>query len=166
MKCELCKDHEATVHFKHVVNGDVQEMFICKECAEHGGLNVEGTIPITDFLFGVAAQQQPKTETRIGPTCPVCGMRASDFHEKSRLGCPACYDTFAEDLVPMLQDVQAGPQHRGKVPAREKVHSAIAEMEDHLRQAVEEQKFEEAARLRDHVRNLRQSCGREHADGS
>jgi protein arginine kinase activator len=157
--------NEATVHFKHVVNGSVQEMFICKGCAENGGLSVQGAIPITDFLFGVAAQPQKKQEEEERK-CPACGMTIQHVRETSRLGCPECYEAFEDELRPMVEDAHQGLQHRGKVPARDKIYTELATLEDRLQKAVAEQNFEEAARLRDHVRDLRTSCGSEQSDGS
>ena len=165
MKCEICKDNDATVHFKHVVNGSVQEMFVCKDCAENGGLSVQGAIPITDFLFGVAAQPQEEPAGE-GRECPACGMGSRHFRETSRLGCAVCYETFKEELKPMVEEVHRGLQHKGKVPVREKVHTELATLEDRLQKAVAEQNFEEAARLRDRVRELRTSCGSEHSNGT
>ena len=165
MKCEICRENEATVHFKQVVNGSVQEMFICKSCAENGGLAVQGAIPFTDFLFGVG-ETLPKKTRHAQQKFPACGMRSSDFHETSRLGCATCYDAFRDELMPMIQDMQSGPKHTGKVPVREKAHSELAAIEDALQKAIEEQNFEEAARLRDLVRDLRQTCGGESNDAS
>ena len=42
--------------------------------------------------------------------------RAGDFKKNGRLGCPACYESFAEELQQILAGMQCGPTHNGKLP--------------------------------------------------
>jgi protein arginine kinase activator len=84
-------------------------------------------------------------------------MRGSDFKKTSRLGCPACYEAFSEELAPLLGAMQKGTQHAGKVPASEKVTTEIEGLKKALERAVAAQDFEEAAKLRDRVRDLKAS---------
>jgi len=81
-------------------------------------------------------------------------MRRSDFKKTSRLGCPACYEAFAEELTPLLAAVHKGTHHIGKVPAGA-AHDSPAEivaLQKQLNEAVAGERYEEAARLRDVIR--------------
>jgi len=158
MKCEICQENEASVHFKQVADGDVREMFVCTECAEKNGFNVESPASLTDFLFGVGAHPEPGKAVP-SKSCPTCGMKSKDFAKTSRLGCPACYEAFREALDPFLAQIQNGPRHEGKVPAKEQRTAEIMGLRRNLKGAVAQQNFEEAARLRDRILALAPETG-------
>ena len=91
--------------------------------------------------------------------CPSCHMRSSDFRKTSRLGCATCYRTFAGELAPILEDMHRGDRHTGKVPR----NAAVIREEElrlQLEEAVAAQRFEEAARIRDAIRELEAGSGR------
>jgi protein arginine kinase activator len=153
MQCEICKKNEANVHFKQVFNGEVKEISICEECAAQHGFDPHSPMGISDFLFGVAGQPSVSQEAD-GKSCPICHMSGSDFRKTSRLGCAGCYETFAEELRPMLTSMHRGDHHFGKVPVGEKRSAEIASLTRTLEEAVATQDFEEAAKLRDRLREL------------
>jgi len=155
MKCELCGAQEATVVLKHVAGGEVQEVHVCGKCAAAKGVDVSVPIPrLVDLLCGGGADRQPLPAT-ANKTCPVCHMRRSHFKKTSLLGCPTCYETFPEDITPFLEGLPGGCAHVGKVPAREKAAAETALLERRLREAVRAQHYEEAAQLRDRLRDVK-----------
>lgn len=154
MKCEMCHNHDATVHFKQVVDGRVQEVWICRGCAESQGLNLESPQSLTDFFFGASVESQPVPPDK-DHACPVCAMKLSDFRRLSRLGCRQCYPTFQEDVETALNQLQDGDRHLGKIPVRERISVEIAQLEDALASAIQAQQFEDAARIRDELRDIR-----------
>jgi len=81
------------------------------------------------------------------------------LQKRSRVGCPEWYEAFAEELTPLVEAMHKGVQHVGKVPAGARVSAEIAALERKLEQAVAAQRFEEAARLRDLVRDLKAGKG-------
>lgn len=153
MKCEICQKSEASVHFKQVNNGEASEMFVCEDCATKNGFDPQSPIALTDFLFGVGMQADPITpeNDRI---CPDCRMKRSDFRKSSRLGCPECYQAFADDLAPMLEAMHKGCKHVGKVPCSEEMFAEMRSLQKALDQAVAIEDFEEAAVLRDRLKGL------------
>lgn len=155
MQCELCKAKPATVHFKQVCDGAVREMFICEACAAKKGFDAQAPMGLTDFLFGFGSPPKVEKPAPVeDKACSTCHMRRSDFRKTSRLGCPACYDTFADALAPILEDMHRGLVHVGKVPAGASLASRVAALRTELDRAVAAQSFEEAARLRDAIREL------------
>ena len=83
-------------------------------------------------------------------SCPVCGFPWSDFLHERHLGCPACYDAFREQLVPLLQAHHRGLCDQPEAETlREQVHE-YRRQEWRRRQdaAVAREDYEEAARLR------------------
>ncbi len=165
MQCELCKEHEATVHLTQVVGSEVKKVNLCEACAAKSGLDIKGTISITDLLMGLsggpalAGGKPPRAAPETERACPRCHMRRADFRKTGRLGCADCYETFVEELAPMLHNMHRAHQHTGKIPAREskRVQSTAeaAALQKALEKAVAEENFEEAARLRDRLAALR-----------
>ena len=39
MKCQKCKNNEATTHVKRVINGVTEEYELCRDCAAHPLMN-------------------------------------------------------------------------------------------------------------------------------
>ncbi|MFZ4395694.1 MAG: UvrB/UvrC motif-containing protein [Kiritimatiellia bacterium] len=150
MKCELCKQHAAEAAIKQVVDGEERELFVCPSCAQRAaGAMVTS---IVELLLGAAIDLQlPDRDTLV---CSGCGLSRTEFRKRARVGCARCYETFARELAPMLRDMHSGDQHVGKVPARERINRTRSELETALLEAVRNQRFEEAALLRDRIRTL------------
>ncbi|MBL7076690.1 MAG: UvrB/UvrC motif-containing protein [Kiritimatiellae bacterium] len=154
MKCEICECREASVHFKQVCNGQVREMYVCEECAAENGFDLQSPLSMPDFLFGAGLQEE-KRDATSEKTCLICGTTGKDFKKRSLLGCPSCYEAFADELSPYLRAMQKGSRHVGKAPAGEALNAEIAALQQALERAVSAQDFEEAATLRDHIRDLK-----------
>lgn len=166
MQCGFCNSNEATVHFKQVCDGKVKEIHLCEECAAKNGFDTQSPMSLTDFLFGMEVQSEGSFGQEVEPgedkACPNCRMRRSDFRKTSRLGCAVCYEVFSDELIPLLADVQKGSQHVGKTPVQrvlrtsEKISAGIASIQRKLNKAIAAQDFEEAARLRDAIREMKE----------
>ena len=155
MLCENCNENEATVHFKQVMNGVSEEMHLCAECAKSRGINVVPPLGLTDFLLGVGAAPAPAPGPHDNRSCPGCHMRLGDFRKTSRLGCPTCYEAFGDELKPLLESMHRDTRHVGKVPASARAEAKIAGLRKSLGDAVAEQRFEDAAHIRDQIKELR-----------
>lgn len=155
MKCEICKQKSAETPIKQVVDGQVKELFVCAECARHTDSEMTPAMPLADLLFSVGFEHTAVGKRDEGDArCPACGMTRSDLKKRSRLGCPSCYAAFERDIAPMLRDMQRGERHIGKVPAVALVKAELDEFEAALARAITEQRFEDAAVLRDRIREL------------
>lgn len=158
MVCEYCQQHEATIHLSQMVNGQTRELHLCEECAEENGMNVQSVMSIPELLFGMGADgSKPEDDSpAASKSCPFCHMRARDFKKHARLGCPRCYETFEGELAPMLAAMHKGPRHAGKVPATRhkglEREARLAALKTQLAAAIGKEAFEEAARLRDQLR--------------
>ena len=158
MLCEDCNENEASVHLTQVMDGQVKKKHLCEECAAKNGFELEGSMSVTDMLLGMggANPAAKKPQVDFERSCPKCHMRKSDFKKTGQFGCPACYDTFQDELAPLLKAMHRGDRHIGKVPEREGVRvrmsTQLAALRGALDEAVGEEQFEEAARLRDEIR--------------
>jgi protein arginine kinase activator len=158
-KCEICSN-TATVHLTKIVNKTKSEMHLCEACAKEQNLIPDSpqelNVPaILQLVMGQLPAPKPATADSI---CPECGTPYAHFRAQGRLGCPHDYDAFRPLLEPLIERVQSGgSRHSGKTPVRQRLRIARAkrlELESKLKAAVTEERYEEAARLRDSIRDL------------
>jgi protein arginine kinase activator len=166
MKCHICGKNEASIHYLEIVDGHKSSQWICTECAEREGISPPTVEPLSHggleaFLGGMlstaAAEPRAREPQQEGPTCDVCGYPYSQFREKWLLGCPACYSAFRQELLPVLRRYHGDVRHVGKVPLSRGPQAAlrreVARLKSLLQQAIDQESYEEAARLRDAIRD-------------
>ena len=162
MLCEVCGDRDATVHLTQMAGGTVKKLHLCEDCAEQSGVNISGPMSLSDMFFGMGTPEDsdPEAEKKA---CRACRLTRADLRKTTRLGCPTCYESFADDLAPLLSAMHKGTQHVGKTPSSEAAEShvtaEIEAMQKQLREAVAAEHFEEAARLRDLIREEKKKAG-------
>jgi protein arginine kinase activator len=167
MFCDVCQTKEATVFLTQIIEGKMQKVNLCEGCSKEKGVNDPTGFALADLLLGLGAAQEIE-KNPAGIRCPVCGFSQADFKKTGRLGCSACYDTFAEGLSGMLKNMHRGSIHTGKVPAKLAVARRRAQeltaLQADLEKAVREEHFEEAATLRDKIRHLEIESEKEAAE--
>lgn len=157
--CEICGKNPATLHFTSVVNGEKTEMHICASCAVEHHLGFAQAFDIGQLLSGFMqeAAAAPSQSAR-GGACPSCGMTYMQFRQGGLLGCADCYKTFSGHLEPLLNRIHGRARHVGKIPARAggemKFKREIERLNEQMRRAIDQERFEEAAKLRDQIREL------------
>ena len=157
MLCSICKDKEAKFHYTNIVGDKQQKMDLCEDCAKSKGLNDPMGFSFADELFGLGATQEiEQAGGAAGLKCPVCGFTQSDFKKAGRLGCAQCYLTFAEPLEGLLRTMHKGIRHVGKVPEALRqsrdTSDRLKQLQKQLAKAIEEENFEQAALLRDEIK--------------
>lgn len=195
MRCERC-EREATIHEVIIHQGKKQERHLCEACAGQAGLSADPHLPIaqliTGFMLGpnlkptpaqVTPGQEAVAATNPAPSigkpttrCAGCGTTYVGFKESGLLGCPACYDAFAERLGPLIERAHEGACHHvGKFPRRalrdcrslgdrdrvEILLGSAREREERLEtlrkslaKAVRDEDYEQAATLRDELNRV------------
>jgi len=161
MKCDVCKEAEATVHLTQIVSGAMQKVDLCEPCAKAKGVSDPASFSLADMFLGLGHSEGSATgDASTEVKCPHCGMNQSDFKKSGRLGCSQCYQTFSEGLAPLLKSIHKGEQHVGKVPPGHAQDAVTAEQMKILRRdlehAVKSENFEVAADLRDKIKKLEQ----------
>lgn len=152
--CEICEETEACVEVKRYENGELRELSLCAQCAQKHGLELPANL--ADLLLESAlgeVSSAPKgvaTMSERNRRCPVCRMRLSDFRKTGRLGCPACYTAWADELEPMLIGMHRSLDYKGAMPNCGRVDAE--DLEQALEKAVIREDYEEAGRLRDVIR--------------
>ena len=160
MKCENCNQQNATFFFEQSINGKVRSSRLCHACAEKLGLIAksapeEGFSPLfaphvglIDEIFSLAGQGVKAKK------CEGCGATWQELTQSGKVGCPRCYTTFGAELEHSIRSIHGNVTHVGTGPARRITDTREAHLEElkkALHQAIEDENFEEAARLRDQI---------------
>ena len=151
MLCDSCKQNEAVIHRIVVINGKKLERHLCAQCAKSsGGLTFK--LPTFAELMDIASTEP---EDQDEPAC-ACGMTLSKFRETGLLGCPQCYQTFRAALAPIIEGSQGGrSQHMGTRPVYgTPAQNELDKLRGALRAAIETEDYEQAAQLRDQIRDM------------
>lgn len=158
LKCDFCSK-PATVHLTQIVNNKVHKVDLCESCAQSKGVTDPSGFSLADLLL--KASLNPETTTAPGVRCEQCGFTQADFKKHGRFGCPACYDTFRAILEPMLESMHKGTAHTGKIPqvalSRKNLYDRLTKLELDLTEAIKSERYEEAARYRDEINQVKQA---------
>ena len=154
MKCQYCSN-PATVHLTDLVNQQKKERHLCQSCAEQQHLVEQQELNLPAIIQTLIGPHLGASDELARLTCPACGIKYMEFRAEGRLGCPHDYTVFQVGLDPLLQRIHRADKHVGKSP-RHAPNAAwqadLIELRRQLRQAVETEAYEEAARLRDLLR--------------
>lgn len=171
--CERCHSALATVHVKQRINHQESHRHLCAACAAKEGL-ASGFVwegdPFENLLGSFFLPHRSEGMGR----CPTCGRSLGDVKRTGRFGCSDCYGVFERrvDLSPFTategykgkraprkeaaEENKAAPKAEKparKAPAKEE---QAALLKQQLKQAVEAEEYEQAAKLRDRLRALEQ----------
>ena len=155
MLCEECGIREAQVTVTTVVNGEKNQLRLCRECVKkyQPGGDMSG-------LLAAILSSRAKAHAASDKVCSHCGMSLAEFRKGGVLGCAGCYEDFREELKPVLTKIQGRSQHAGRRPRgseeQEARLSRIRELRAEMDKAVREERYEDAAELRDRIRALRE----------
>lgn len=171
MKCDFC-DQKATVFLTQLVDGQMKKVCLCDRCAKERGVTDPTGFSLADLLFSgplpsppaALAKQPAKPAFHAhasgggGRRCPSCGFSLEDLRRVRRMGCAECYTTFADEVSQMVRGIHKGPTHIGKVPegfmAMQVRNQRIQELQASLDQAIASESYEEAAGIRDEIRQI------------
>ncbi|HTL17533.1 MAG TPA: UvrB/UvrC motif-containing protein [Patescibacteria group bacterium] len=159
MLCSICKEKEATVFFTHIEGDKVKKVDVCEECYKTKGANDPAAFSLADMLLGLGASQEiDQAAGGVELKCTRCGFTQADFKKAGRLGCPECYKTFADGLEGLLKSMHKGTRHVGKVPESLRQTRDLSDrlrgLQKKLAKAVEDENFEQAALLRDEIKQM------------
>lgn len=172
MLCSECNKRPANFHYTQIVNGEKMEVIVCDVCAQNKNYlsnQSEEAFPLHELLTslfkatGKSGQPDLKKnnffEQFSDLTCKECHMTFTEFQRLGKFGCANCYEAFKPRLNSVLRRVHSGnTQHHGKIPKRKggKLHikKELMKYRDYLTQLIEEENFEEAAIVRDRIKQL------------
>ncbi len=169
MFCERCKNAEATIHLSEVIKDIKSEVHLCEACAKDVGLNTKisnFSLSLPEMLTFLNVDEI--TDYKDGKRCSVCGSDFIAYKRDGKLGCPECYINLSEFLEPVMAGYHGEKTYIGKIPLYNddagitvgvfRSDRAVAETRSDLQAeldlAVNEERYEDAAVLRDRIREF------------
>ncbi|MCA9011679.1 MAG: UvrB/UvrC motif-containing protein [Planctomycetaceae bacterium] len=156
-KCRRCTK-PATLHVTEIRDGEAAIVHLCDTCArEYLDQKPEDDSP------GMPSDLASKIDELMGSTetpaiCPNCGISFNEFRESGRFGCSQDYTEFMAELLPLLENIHEEVEHKGKRPRSTVVgtqeQGQLIQLRNAQRNAIEEEDYETAARLRDEIAAL------------
>ena len=173
MLCQKCGLKSAVVHYKKTINNNSAQVHLCESCA--------GVNELMSGFLGIKPQG-----TRQILKCDFCGLTQNDISSIGKAGCANCYTVFREYLIPIIRRIHGTDTHVGKKPHAGETttthptaklsedsklevkdpevkakESELEILEKAMRQAVLDENYEEAAKLRDEIAKLKAASRRE-----
>jgi protein arginine kinase activator len=175
MLCDRCQKRDAKILYTEIINGVKKEQHLCEECAtDYTSFQMEKPIMNSELTLGdllstlldnyTSAGKKQAGEEIPSVTCSNCGTTYEEFIQKGRFGCANCYRSFHEQLGKTFKGIQGAEVHTGKRPkgfvtaTSDRILKGFSEIEKlslKLQEAIEKEEFEEAARLRDLIKQMK-----------
>jgi protein arginine kinase activator len=161
MKCNKCPN-AATLHITEILSEDqIEELHLCEGCAHKYLYEPQPKPSKTSTTVMPSSIDEAEEPGVLNRECEVCGTKFVDFRNTGRLGCPHDYEVFREELVPLLENIHGEARHCGKSPRRlpqsKQTQSELNQLRKQLQQAINREAYEEAARIRDRIRQLEEN---------
>ena len=177
MKCDNCGKREATVKYTQNINGKYSKLQLCEECAKKLGLDMfEMNMPIdfSSFLGDMLNDYSgmgllPSLGINPQEKCEKCGLTYDEFIHTGKFGCVNCYNEFKDKLSPVLKNLHGSSSHIGRKAINAKNTNSkefeenkqkdtkkdeISKLQQELKKAVQEERYEDAAKIRDNIKKL------------
>lgn len=166
MICQNCLKNGASVLVTEITETpqadattrSVEERHLCEACAQSLNLPHMPALKKNLDIWKLLQLSAQQTRRKGGPACPDCGMTLEEFRKKGRLGCARDYEVFQHHIGELLERIHGARAHVGRTPGDdqadverfERVHS----LRQRLEEAIREEAYESAARLRDEIKAL------------
>lgn len=183
MLCQRCNKNEANVKYTEIINGEKKEMMLCEECSHKLGLdNINFNMPI-DFssFFGGLLEDEDYNSPEFMPLfqevkelkCDNCNMTYDEFINQGKFGCEKCYDVFSNKIDTILRRLHGNNKHLGRKALKSTAEDykdntdkkndtkannkegKIDELQKELKKAIADERYEDAAKIRDDIAKLK-----------
>lgn len=179
MFCERCKKKKATIHLTEILKNIKSEVHLCDECAKSIGLNAKLSkisLSVQDMLTFIDYNEPEKKEIVLNKSiCPNCGMTSEEYIKNGILGCSECYFTIEKNNSKLFEKINK--RHIGKKPINyienknnntkaigdnniiyKHFEENIVNLHKKLNEAVTEERYEDAAVIRDKIKEKEKIC--------
>lgn len=157
--CDRCES-PATVHMTELNQGEKVERHFCEECARalavpQPSKELAKLLKSFEPIQNLARRKASHTNL----ACPECGMTYAEFRQHGRFGCPHDYKAFGDEVSRLLKRIHGSTEYSGPAPDGRQIEGGravdeLTRIRARLEQAVADEDYEQAARLRDEMRRM------------
>lgn len=161
MNCQNCHKNSASIRYAEVVDGEVIDQHLCRECLDKKQDNQQ-----TGFEFSKPSPfvrrekgSSPQTTSHYkAMVCRSCNTNLQSIVDTGEVGCTQCYETFSTQIDTLLEGIHEALDHTGKIPRQDNLRAkARADLQTKralLKTSLNAERYEEAAILRDEIKQL------------
>ena len=171
MKCQSCKKEEATIKYYENINGEKREIMLCGSCAKK--LNLIDFPNMLSYFFSTYPKELLENEY-TKKVCDKCSYTFDDYLKTGLFGCPNCYSAFNDRIDTLLNKIHGKNRHintesktqennvkKTYMNIKDKNHNInissiidISKLKNLLNLSIKEEKYEDAAKIRDRIKEL------------
>ena len=156
MICSNCGKNNASITYKQNINGKKITLNLCDNCAHELGIfnSLDDIFSpmILDFEYVLSEEIK----------CKKCGYTLSKYRSTGLFGCDECYKTFKKEIDEILLKIQGkNRQIKEKVNIKKENINQVDKLKQELQELVKQEKFEEAAVIRDKIKDLEKKSKKE-----
>ena len=156
MICSNCGKNNASITYKQNINGKKITLNLCDNCAHEIGIfNSFDDIfspMILDFEYVLPEEIK----------CKKCGYTLSKYRSTGLFGCDECYNTFKKEIDEILLKIQGkNRQIKEEKNIKKESINQVNKIKQELQELVKQEKFEEAAVIRDKIKDLEKKSKKE-----
>lgn len=167
MKCDVCNIADAVIHIKQIVGDSENELHLCEECAEIKGIIANDDkveFSVSNLLTGLVDISGLSKELDKKKVCPKCKLTMEKLKKQMKLGCSECYSVFSKEIQQILRKIFDDCRHKGKYPKYlleyKNYLMDIQKLKLKLQEVLQEENYEEAAKIRDKINELKIFSGK------
>lgn len=177
-RCHYC-GKPASIFLTQIANGKLSDFALCKACAKERGIfdprklcmagnlfpsEISGEVEsfIRKMLESSFMEEAEEAALASLPDmlteCPSCHYTLERYQQSGLLGCPECYKAFSTELMALVDDAETPARATSIEP--ELLDTPALErgrLEVLMHDAIKNENYEEAARLRDRIKSLSES---------
>ena len=156
MICSNCGKNNASITYKQNINGKKITLNLCDNCAHEIGIfNSFDDIfspMILDFEYVLPEEIK----------CKKCGYTLSKYRSTGLFGCDECYKTFKKEIDEILLKIHGkNRQIKEEKNIKKESINQVDKLKQELQELVKQEKFEEAAVIRDKIKDLEKKSKKE-----
>lgn len=156
MICSNCGKNNTSITYKQNINGKKITLNLCDNCAHEIGIfNSFDDIfspMILDFEYVLPEEIK----------CKKCGYTLSKYRSTGLFGCDECYKTFKKEIDEILLKIQGkNRQIKEEKNIKKESINQVDKLKQELQELVKQEKFEEAAVIRDKIKDLEKKSKKE-----
>lgn len=151
--CEKCGINPVAVTLTKVINGKKSVVKLCASCAQENNIYNDLNMDLGfSSLFSGFFNDNEEAVIK----CPVCSMTKAQFISGGKPGCSECYTVFESSMKPLLRKMHSTTTHTGKVygTSPDQPTDKIDLLKAQLKEAIANEEYEKAARLRDEIKEM------------
>lgn len=161
MHCQNCHKNFASIRYAEVVDGEVVDQHLCRECLDEKQNNQHAGFEFTKpspFIRRDKESARHATSHYKVMGCSTCTTNLQSIIDTTEVGCSQCYETFSTQIDTILEGIHEGLSHTGKIPRqddlRAKTRADLQTKRALLKTSLSAERYEEAAVLRDEIKQL------------